>query len=198
MQKVTFRAQFLSIVFCLSVLVVASCSPVATNNPPTPIPSPSQTLVNQALPPSATNKPISASPSSTPDYYSAPRDEALDTACRITINLFFNYKGDAQSYRNLFTKDAQYLADGFKPSPDAAIILELMPATEEWIRDFPATPIPDIIIPGKSNEYIYYVKLTSLNDQTDDPSDYFPPTSMNVIMVADGPNSCKVANYGQG
>jgi hypothetical protein len=199
MKKNNQCAKFFPFVLCLLIVFVASCSPAGANNLPTSITIPSETPTVEELPPTATVEPLPTWPSPTP-YYSAPRDEMLDTACRITINLFFRYKkGDSlQSYRDLFTPEAKYRADSIAPSADAGIILELMPASDEWLRDFPGTPMPGTIFPEKPNEYIYYVKFTSLNDQTDDPSDYFPPSSMKMIMVADGPNSCKIANYGNG
>ncbi len=139
-------------------------------------------------------------------YYSAPRDEALDTACRITINLFFGYKqgDDAQDYKSLFTKDAEYRADSITPALDSRMILDLMPASDEWVRDFPGTPMPGTILPTKPNEYIYYVKFTSINRQQPGKDltsqSFLPPDFMTITMVTD-PNSaisCKIANYGKG
>ena len=138
-------------------------------------------------------------PSSTP-YYSAPRDQALDTACRIAINLYFSYRqgDDPQAYRNLFTSKAQFRADGFTPPAHSRIILELMPASEEWLRDLPGTPIPPFAYGEGPNAYVYWVRFTGIDEQPSATSGYSPPDFMRITMIADGPNSCKITNLGKG
>jgi hypothetical protein len=132
--------------------------------------------------------------------YSAPQDKVLDAACRKTISLFFSYKqgDDAQSYRDLFTPSGQYRADGFTPPIESRIILELMPASQEWQRDFPGTPMPGAILPEAPDEYIYYVEFTARNDAPNATPAYFAPDFMRMTMAADGSYSCKIKNYGKG
>lgn len=132
--------------------------------------------------------------------YSAPQDKTLDTICRITINSFFSYKlgDDPVAYRDLFTPSSQNRADSYTPPQEGRILLELMPASQEWYRDFPGTLMPGAIIPEAPNEYIYYVEFTSKNAAPNATPAYFPADFITMTMVADGTNSCKIENYGKG
>lgn len=194
MSKNNLYVQSSPTIYCLLLLMLMSC----TSQPsPTVLPQITHTPIISAT---ATPEPSATLPTFTP-YYSAPRDEAIDTACRITINLFFRYKqgDDLQAYRDLFTPDAQYRADSIKPPPDARIILELMPASEQWLRDFPQTPMPGTIFPEKQYDFAYYVKFTAIDHEKSGVNvTYFPPSSINMMMAVNGPNSCKIANYGHG
>lgn len=206
MKRPNIYVQVSLVVLCVISIFATACSST-TANPPTLVVTLSKTPTAQTLLPTATatNNPLPAWPSPTP-YYSAPRDEAMDTACRITINLFFGFKqgDDIEFYHSLFTKDAQYRADSVKPPLDASMILDLMPASEEWLQDFPGTPMPGTIFPEKPDEYIYYVKFTSINREQPGinitSQSFLPPDFMTITMIVD-PNaaiSCKIANYGKG
>ena len=136
---------------------------------------------------------------STPVVDSAPQDATLDLACRITINLFFNYKqgDDPQAYRDLFVESSKNLADSTRPFVEARTILDIMPATQWWQENHEGTPIPGVLQPEGVNEYIYDVKYTGHYDPGTTP--YFAyPDSMTITVVADGPDVCKIKSYGKG
>ncbi len=137
-------------------------------------------------------------PYATPTAFtSAPLDKTLDAACRKTINSFFSIRpgDDPQSYRDLFTPSR---FDNFPPPAEARTLSELMPASQEWLRDFPGTPVPGAIIPEGPNEYVYYVEFVYRHEAQDATPAYSSPDFMTVTMLADGPNSCKIDNYGKG
>lgn len=144
------------------------------------------------------------SPTTTPTstvYSSAPQDESLDYACRETINFFFSYKqgDDLQTYRDLFTPSSQYLADSFSPPTESLILLELMPASQEWQRDFPGRSLPITMLPEGPNEYTYYVRFTGHYGSNGTPAyTYIFPDSWTMFMISDGPHSCKIKGYGKG
>lgn len=126
---------------------------------------------------------------------SAPADAALDIACRVTINLFLRYKSgdDFQAFRNLFVTDSQYLADSYKPPQEERLLLELMPASAQWRRDFPDRPIPITF-----HEYAYYVKVTLLSVESQAAPAYQEPGYTIMYMAIDGPLSCKIRGMGKG
>jgi hypothetical protein len=153
-------------------------------------------------PPAIKTTPPSSTSSSI--YSSAPQDEVLDLDCRITINFFFSFKqGDSiDAYRNLFLSSSKHLADSRKPPLEALILLELMPASQWWQENYPATPMPNSIIPEKPDEYIYFAKFTGHYEPNETPAHWYPD-SMTFTMVAggssaDGTDSCKIKGYGHG
>lgn len=200
MKKADNYFGMLNIVFSLVVFVTA-CSPAV----------PTQAITNPSLPTKTTSGENTAQPSDTenppaialtqPLYSSAPQDETLDETCRITINFFFNFrKGfNLQEYRNLFLPSSQSLADAYAANPptEPRIILVLMPSSLWWQKNFPTTPIPNIYMPEGPNEYTYYVEFTGHYESDETPA-YAYPDFMTMFMVADGPHSCKIKNYGKG
>ncbi len=167
----------LLLIGCMVLLLVA-CNPARSAKDVTPIAAPTSTA-----------------------YSSAPQDASLDFACRETINFFLSYKqgDDHQAYRDLFTPSSQYLADAYVPPAEALILLELMPASQEWQRDFPGTPMPGSILPEGPNEYTYYIKVTGYYGHNGIPAytNTFPD-SMTMHMVVDDPYSCKIKSFGKG
>jgi hypothetical protein len=135
-------------------------------------------------------------------YNSAPEDGTLDWNCRETINFFFSFrKGfDVQAYRNLFAQSSQYLADAHAINLplEPSTILVLMPVSEWWQKNYPATPIPGVYLPEEPDEYIYYVEYTGHYDPNETPTVIYPD-SITMIMVQEGPSkACKIKNYGKG
>ena len=156
------------------------------------------TTIGPTLEPVPTGSPLP--PYVTPTaYYSAPKDGSLDTACRITIDLFFSFKQgfSIKSYQDLFVPSSQYLADNVTPQAEAPILLKLMPASQWWQENFPDKPIPGDILPEEPNEYIYYVEFTYHYNPSTTPVFTFPDGE-TMHMIAEGPNNCKIKGYGKG
>jgi hypothetical protein len=132
-------------------------------------------------------------------YYSAPLDGSLDTACRITIDLFFSFKQGFSNevYRELFVPSSMYLANNSTPPADARILLKLMPASQWWQENFPDKPIPGDLLPKSPNEYVYYTEFTYHYEPSTTPVSTFPDGWI-LHMIADGPNRCKIKSYGKG
>lgn len=182
-------------VYSLIVFVSACGSVVTTEKPMT-----SSTNIQIALAESTTFTPQTKLPESTLiPYSSAPKDETLDLTCRITINFFFSFKNgfDIQAYRDLFIPSSQPAVDGITPPTESLTILALMPASEWWQENFPTTPMPGNLLPELPNEYIYYVEFSGHYETYETPF-YAYPDFMTIIMVADGPYSCKIKSYGKG
>ena len=170
-------------------------SPVSSGSPPTAkIPekigaTPGPIPTGSPLPPYATKTP----------YDSAPEDGNLDTACRITIDLFFSYKQgfSNEAYRKLFIPASQYLAVNAAPPPEARILLKLEPASQWWQQNYPDQLIPGALLPEEPNEYIYHVEFTTHYEPSTTPVVPFPD-GWTIHMISDGPNSCKIKSYGKG
>ncbi len=184
---------WLKIVFILAVLVVA-CTPAL----------PSESHKSGTAPPQSTpalETDTFPTVSATPGFYSSAPEGSLDTTCRITINFFFDFKkgSDVAAYRRLFLIGNGSLADIFVDHPpmQSRTILVLMPASAWWQKLHPATPIPGALLPEGSNEYTYVVEYTGYYDSDETPF-YAYPDYMTMIMVSDGPFSCKIKNYGKG
>ena len=194
MKRINLYVSF-SPFLCCAILLFAACSSIGKNQAPSPILISTQTQVTSTIAPTS----IAIIPSTATSYRSAPDDGSLDTACRITIDLFFSYKQGfrIESYRSLFVPSSQYLADSVTPPAEALILLKLMPASEEWEQDFPGTPIPGAILPEQANEYVYYAEFTYHYEPDTTPVFTFPDF-MTLYMIADGPNSCKIKSYGKG
>ena len=182
------------IAFSSLIVLFIACDPTSANELPKNVIVPTQT---------ETAEPTST-PILTPTLYnSAPEDPELDRNCRETINFFFSYrKGfDPQVYRNLFAKSAGSIAE---PPPDPplepATILVLMPASEWWQKNYPATPIPGIYLPEEPGEYIYYVEYSGHYEPNDTPPvPVIYPDAITMIMVQEGPGkACRIKNYGKG
>jgi len=131
-------------------------------------------------------------------YYSAPRDGSLDTACRITINLFFSYKKgfSAAAYRSLFVPASQGLAD-IQPPAEALTLLKLIPESQWWQQAAPGTPIPGTMLPDEPNEYFYYVEFTGHYEPDTTPV-FTYPDGMSMIMIGEGTSICRIKGYGKG
>ncbi|HEX9028294.1 MAG TPA: hypothetical protein VF823_03895 [Anaerolineales bacterium] len=177
-----------SIIFPL-VLLLASCAGPKAAVPATSTPPAGLIPTGSPLPPYATPTP----------YDSAPTDGSLDTACRITIDLFFSFKQgfSNEAYRELFIPSSQYLADNITPPAEARILLKLMPASQWWQDNFPDKLIPGSLLPAEPNEYVYYAEFTYHYDPSTTPVSTFPD-GWTLHMVADGPNRCKIKSYGKG
>ncbi len=176
----------------LPILLLTACAPSTTAAPVTIVPTQTQSSViptGSPLPPYATPTP----------YYSTPLDGNLDTACRITIDLFFSFKQgfSIEAYRNLFIPSSQYLADNVTPPAEAPILLKLMPASQWWQENFPDKLIPGTILPTQPNEYFYYAEFTYHYEPYTTPIFTFPD-GMMMDMIANGPDSCKIKAYGKG
>ena len=162
----------------------------ATSHPPSPAAPTRQPIpTGSPLPPYSTPTP----------YYSAPVDGNLDTACRITIDMFFSYKQGFtnKTYRELFIPSSQYLADNVTPPAEARILLKLMPASQWWQENFPGKLIPGNLLPNQPNEYVYYVEFTYHFDPSTTPVTTFPD-GWTIHMIATGSDSCKIKSYGKG
>ena len=182
----TFPYKLLHTLICCVLVLLSACGKIQ--------------LDENITPTAGVTLPLTTAPTATV-YSSAPQDSDLDFYCRETINFFFSYKqgDDLQAFRNLFTPSSQNLADSFRPPVEALILLELMPASQEWQRDFPATPVPAVILPEGPNEYTYYVKFTGHYGSNGTPSySNIFPDSITMYMIADGPYSCKIKGYGKG
>ena len=200
MKKNQIRAKCFYVT-CSLALTLAACNPTDANIISIPTLSPSQTQPTETITPTieATLPPMVRL---TPTFFSsAPQDDSLDYACRETINFFFSYKqgDDLQVYRDLFTPSSQYLADSFRPPAEALILLELMPASQEWQRDSPGRSLPITMLPEGPNEYTYYVRFTGHYGSNGTPvyTNIFPD-SWTMFMISDGPYSCKIKGYGKG
>jgi len=175
------------------VVLITACIPASPSYTSINFPAPTQTE-------STINATSTIALTPTP-YYSAPRDPTLDRNCRQTINFFFSYrKGfDAQTYRNLFAQSAGSIADPpLSPPLEPATILVLMPASEWWQKNHPATPIPGVYLPQEPGEYVYYVEYTGHYEPNETPIVIYPD-AISMIMVEEGPlEACKIKNYGKG
>jgi hypothetical protein len=186
-------------IFSLAIFVTA-CSPARTIQAFTTTPLPAQPTPIEKTTPTldVATQTIVLTPTL---YSSAIQDETLDINCRITINFFFDFrKGfDIQAFRDLFLPSSQGLADAYTVHPplEPRTILVLMPASEWWQKKFPATPIPGALMPESPNEHIYSVEFTGYYDPDTTPF-YAYPDYMTLVMVSDGPYSCKIKNYGKG
>lgn len=175
-------ARFFLVMGYLGLLLAAACGPTAT------------------IAPTPTRTPYPTWPSPTP-YYSAPRDGELDAACRITISFFFSYKKgfSIDEYRKLFASQSQYLADAITPPEEALTLLEVTPASEAWLRDFPGTPMPGTIFSAEPKEYFYYVKFTGHYEANETPSRPFPASmTMHMLAYKNGRVNCEIIGYGHG
>jgi hypothetical protein len=197
MQKASKYVCHLLLLYSLAALVTACGSAVTTEWPVI-----SSTAVHTVTAESTTPTIQSVFPVVTaltkPPYSSAPEDGTLDLTCRITINFFFSFKKgfDIQAYRDLFIPSKQPPLN-INPPLESLTILLLMPASEWWQKNYPATPIPPIFLPEAPNEYTYYVEYTGHYEPYETPF-YTYPDFMTMVMVADGRYSCKIKTYGKG
>jgi len=180
------------IAFFSLIALATACGSAPTNELPTNVIMPTQT---------ETAEPISTLTLTPTPYNSAPEDPKLDRNCRQTIKFFFSFKkgDDVQAYRNLFTQSAGSIADP-PPNPplEPATILVLMPVSQWWQKNYPATPIPGMFLPEESGEYIYYVKYTGHYEPNETLMVTYPD-AITMIMVQEGPSKvCKIKNYGKG
>lgn len=180
------------IAFFSLVALVTACDLALTSQP-----SPNLIISTQT----ETGKAISAITLTPTPYNSAPEDPELDRNCRETINSFFSFRKGfgVQAYRNLFAQSAQHFADAaLNPPLESRTILVLMPVSQWWQKNYPATPIPGAYLPEEPGEYIYYVKYTGHYELNETPAVIFPD-SMTMTMVQEGSSkTCKIKNYGKG
>lgn len=188
----------ISFVWWLVLLIMlsslAGCVQNATNLAPTPHAMETSTLSSES---NGTPGVTMAVP--TPTYSTAPTDRELDQICRITITYFFSVDKsfDIKAVRNLFVPTRQYFADTIIQRQTPLFLLELIPANEMWQKDHPSEPIPQFMLPEKSNQYVYYAEFTgTYAPNSTEVAPY--PNSMLLIMESQGQNDCKIENYGWG
>jgi len=189
----------ISFLICKIALVMTACTTSQVYGNPTPSPSFVTTPSKSFTP---TIKPTSSpTVTLTPTIYSAPQDEILDETCRITIALFYRYKqgDDPEAFRDLFVPSSQYLADSYPVLTEVRLVLRVVPASQWWPEKHAGTPVPGALLPERPNEYTYIVESTTQHvDDAGTLTYSYPPSSQTMILVADGPYSCKIKGFGHG
>jgi hypothetical protein len=191
MKNTQFKEYKLVIIIGL-ILFVSACSQNETNLTPT--------THNTEAPILESKGTLSVTKvASTPTFSTVPTDAELDQTCRITITYFFSVDKsfDIKAIRNLFVPTRQYFADTIVQRQTPLFLLQLIPASEMWQKDHPSEPIPQFMLPVKSNQYIYYAEFSGA--YVSNSTEVAPyPNSMLLIMESQEQYDCKIENYGWG